>query len=717
MDTKRKSTLGRAFALFKSKSSSQTQPQPTDTSPANQDNNSSEITAPSKHVVIDTNPTNLQGGKSTPSHDANEISDSCVNNMDSKTELSDQPISPGIHSPEVAYISSPESTGPSQFASSTHNTNDSQHNTNKISPPGSPVFSSTHFRENTGMTNQSSSTFQGLSSSEDGGPEGGINPADILLNRLAAYRLVVKNLQLYFTDIAQVEGSISKAMQKSSNMIVVPFKDGSQFLGKGGLQDVCTGVRESTKTRGDQHAAEARFVEETIVKRIRRLKQDIKGRIKSLKSDTDLYESKVFKEREATQELIGTLAKAVGLFENIGGHQSDMENAQSDPYLINISLRRQLAKQVSEENLFARALQQCQEQIMMFEKHIINEVKQVLGSFAKYQMEHAGTGFTQSWAPTDLALNVLQEDTEWTNFLERNGHLLFPSELVDSDPDELDYPCKSSPFLIPVKTAHLSRQSSVLKNWKSGYFVITLSGWLHVFESADLLKDSVPERSIYIPTATLGPNSDNGHKQHVFSLDGKGMAGILHREAQKFTLRANSREEMLSWWEEISKRAHSTMFVQHGGGHSEASLSRTGSLMRSSTVRRSGSRPQTPVSSRLEVPLNSNNKETRSMPENGEHAVASSTDISHTSESTQVNTTVASHAEEPVVQPIFQQPSQPISQQPSQPISQQPSQPISQQPSQPLPIKRNNSGSTVSLNTEMLSLVIVILNIFGVLTL
>jgi hypothetical protein len=194
-----------------------------------------------------------------------------------------------------------------------------------------------------------------------------------------------------------------------------------------------------------------------------------------------------------------------------------------------------LAKQVHEENLFARALKQCQEQIATFEAHIIRDLKQILGSFAEYQLTNSGTSFSQTWGTTDLALNVLQEDSEWNNFLEKNGHRMFPSELVDANPEDLDYPCKESPYVLPLKTAHLSRQSSVLKNWKDGYFVLTLAGWLHVFGSADLEKDPVPDHSIYIPTAILGPHTEAGQKQHVFSLDGKGKGGLLHRDAQTFT--------------------------------------------------------------------------------------------------------------------------------------------------------------------------------------
>lgn len=197
--------------------------------------------------------------------------------------------------------------------------------------PKSPISHSTHAREGTAVSNVSTSSRHGLGENGEG-----LNPADILLNRLNAFRGVIKNLQEYFEEIVHVETGASKAMHKASGVITVPFKDGQQFLGNGGLQDVCIGIRDSAKAMSDQHAASARFVEETIVKNMRRLKQDIKARIKSLKADSNLYSNKVFKEREATQEKIASLAKAIGLFDMSGQHHPDMEKASSDPFVINL---------------------------------------------------------------------------------------------------------------------------------------------------------------------------------------------------------------------------------------------------------------------------------------------------------------------------------------------------------------------------------------------
>ncbi|KAF8940205.1 hypothetical protein BGZ47_007829 [Haplosporangium gracile] len=565
------STIGKAFSRTFGRKSSVAAPKSTTTTATSPPASPQPVAAtipPHKQVFIDTHPDTLatNGG-----HGNGYFSGADQNSLLSPDSIPSPNLQATVSPPNSAVPFSPEkSTAPPVHFATNGN--------GGVSGAMSPRMTHTsHMRESTAM----STTSTDEEMMPTAGDKDGLNPADMLLNRLTSYRALVRNLQQHFNEIALVEEGTSKAMQRATTLIYVPFRDGHQFVDKGGLQDICIGVRDSAKIRSEHHAAAARFVDETVVKNLRRLKQDIKSRIKSLKADSSLYNMKVFKERAASQERIGQLAKAIGLLENVrGGHHPDVH---SDPYLIHLALKRQLAKQVHEENLFARGLQQCQEQIRIFESHIIREIKQVLAAFAQCQAGHASPAFSQSWAQTEMALHSLQEDTEWRHFQAMNKSRLFPSDLVDADPEALDYPCKENPYVIPIKTAYLSRQSSVFKNWKDGFFVLTLAGWLHVFSSSkDLGTGSVPERSIYLPTAVLGPHSDPSQKQHVFSLDGKGMGGLLHRDAQIFTVRAHSREEMLDWWGEMAKYTQAALVTQSLTGanlsHSNSTISRAGSV-------------------------------------------------------------------------------------------------------------------------------------------
>ncbi|KAF8978566.1 hypothetical protein BGZ52_005886 [Haplosporangium bisporale] len=606
MDTKKQPTLGKAFSRpFKGKpagshaaSVSTDLPghpsNPVDTSLTPFETSNTNESSNGLNNVNGTKPGNIG------LHNGNNVS----NTFDASTH---QHYGNGqgprqTHAFTTMHPISPPSSPDIHFATNTNTKTTKKDSSSHFLPP---LPFEAHARDATAMTNAStvSRISAGLSSFSSSGDDlfsgdgYGHNPTDILQARLHGYRSIVKNLQQFFAEVAALETTTSRAWSKAASVLVVPFKDGHQFLGKGGMQDVCAGLRDAAKGRGEQHAGVARFVEETVVKHLRRLKQDLKGKIRALKGDTNLYNNRVFRERELTQERIGGLARAIALYERAGGYKAE-ENMRSDPYLVNLALKKQLAKQVHEENLFARSLRQVQEEVATFESRIVKEVKQILNSYANYNRNNVSPAFNQSWAAAEAALTALQDNTEWNEFMDRNGYRLFPSELADTDLEEINYPGKQNPYVAPIKTAHLSRKSSVLKNWKDGFFVLTMAGWLHVFTTAPDATgtEAAPDRSIYVPTAVLGNHSGPSQKQHVFSLDGKGQGGLLHRDNQTFTIgrlalanalsfdsiRAHSRDEMLEWWTAVSKRARSDTATKM----TENALSRSTTDVRSSPVKR-----------------------------------------------------------------------------------------------------------------------------------
>ncbi|KAG0052321.1 hypothetical protein BGZ83_002761, partial [Gryganskiella cystojenkinii] len=266
-------------------------------------------------------------------------------------------------------------------------------------------------------------------------------------------------------------------------------------------------------------------------------------------------------------------------------------------------VKKQLMNQVLEETLFCRVLQQSQEQVRTFEAHIIKEAKQILATFAQYQVGHANSGFGDSWSYTEASLDYLQPDSEWNEFMARYGHRFLPSHLVDANPDELAYPGSDDKFVAPIKSSHMARQSTVLKAWRNGYFVLTEAGWLHMFGTDDVSTDSMPSRSIYLPTAILGPHQPSGKKYYSFSVEGKGMSGLFHRDTQTFTVRSAPMEEIMSWWFEISVYTKSrTIMEQRDDGVKINALSRSGTWSKSASDLRSRSSSRRPSMS-IEPPL------------------------------------------------------------------------------------------------------------------
>lgn len=63
-----------------------------------------------------------------------------------------------------------------------------------------------------------------------------LNPADLLIERFTAWKIIVKQLVSYFQGVADIENNTAREMTKLAGVVQVPFRSGNQFRGEGGLQ-------------------------------------------------------------------------------------------------------------------------------------------------------------------------------------------------------------------------------------------------------------------------------------------------------------------------------------------------------------------------------------------------------------------------------------------------------------------------------------------------
>lgn len=79
-----------------------------------------------------------------------------------------------------------------------------------------------------------------------------LKPADVLIERFVAWKVIVNQLASYFEvrstssyterffsllkGVADIENNIARELTKLAGVIQVPFRAGNQFLGEGGLQ-------------------------------------------------------------------------------------------------------------------------------------------------------------------------------------------------------------------------------------------------------------------------------------------------------------------------------------------------------------------------------------------------------------------------------------------------------------------------------------------------
>jgi len=110
---------------------------------------------------------------------------------------------------------------------------------------------------------------------------------------------------------------------------------------------------------------------------------------------------------------------------------------------------------------------------------------------------------------------------------------------------------------------------------------------LHEFKSADNIRNQSPVMSLYLPEQKLGSHSNVDSSSHKFMLKGRQTGG-MHR-GHGWVFRAESRDTMLAWYEDIKNLTEKTgeernAFVRRharsvsGGSHKVGSVSSDGAM-------------------------------------------------------------------------------------------------------------------------------------------
>lgn len=332
----------------------------------------------------------------------------------------------------------------------------------------------------------------------------------------------------------------------------MPFREGNQFLGEDGLQDIFYNIRDKTRVIADHHANLAKTVEGSIVQHLEKLRVEIKAHIKNVQQDTGKLANSVARERELSTKMISDLARSITLLKNTPLSVS----ARDDPYVANQVVHRQLQRQVNEENALQKSVIIMQQNSAHFEEGIVRSIQSAWQTFDEWSGRMSAQ-IQDVWLGLGVHMRSLEPNAEWIAFASRSDHLLDPDTPL-RNPETIDYPGKEDPSVIPVHQGILERKKRFTQAYKESFYVLTPAGYLHEHGSSDHTRHPTAELSLFLPECTLGAPSTASATTHKFHIEGRKLGGgqtggfSLGRE-YAYTFRARSHEELMEWWNDIKQ--------------------------------------------------------------------------------------------------------------------------------------------------------------------
>ncbi|KAK6527889.1 hypothetical protein TWF281_009155 [Arthrobotrys megalospora] len=368
------------------------------------------------------------------------------------------------------------------------------------------------------------------------------SPTEVLANRFSGWRRILKDYIAYFKDVQvayETQAKTTTRLFHTLNSAIEP----EMFLRSGGILETNVVLKEHHKSAmlaSDQ----AKQIQVQIISSLSGLRNDLTGKIKEIKGLSGDFKNTLDKEREGTRRAVTQLADALLAVDS----NPSLASGKNDPYIVKLSVDKQLRRQLAEENYLHRAYLNLESSGRELESIVVSEIQKAFDSYMKIiRME--GADLTDTAERLQTRTINLPPDHEWSCFVERDPDFVDPRIPVRNF-DSVEYPGWNHPAAVEVRAGLLERKSKYLKSYTPGWYVLSPSH-LHEFKTPDRNHDMTPVMSLHLPDCTMGSHTQPGANSHKFVVKGR-QTGALHR-GHSWVFRAETHEDMMGFYENIKK--------------------------------------------------------------------------------------------------------------------------------------------------------------------
>ena len=217
------------------------------------------------------------------------------------------------------------------------------------------------------------------------------------------------------------------------------------------------------------------------------LRSDLQQKIKEIKSLSGDFKSSVEKEQEGTRKAVRALQEAL---ESTGNDVSTI-SGKGDPFIVKMSVDRQVEKQIEEENYLHRvrvvsvttytqvnplsqAYLNLESSGRELESIVVGEIQKAYNAYAGILKREADEMFETAERLREGPI-AMAKDHEWNNFVVRNDQMVDPRVPLRAV-HQITYPGKDHPAVTEVRSGMLERKSKYLKNYTPGWYVDPAAG-------------------------------------------------------------------------------------------------------------------------------------------------------------------------------------------------------------------------------------------------
>ncbi|KAG5368470.1 Cytoskeletal signaling protein [Yarrowia sp. C11] len=283
----------------------------------------------------------------------------------------------------------------------------------------------------------------------------------------------------------------------------------------------------------------------SVLPSLEELEDEIEKHIKTLKHSTLKQSQEVEKVRGKTHRSIETLGQSTAGFTGL------QQSAKNDPYVLKRATLAQVGDQLNRENTLSDSLLSVQNNIKSFERHIVQVIQRAVQLSSEILSGYFANAH-DSYVSFSERFAAIPEDFEWDEFAQREKHQLVDPQKPKRTLDSVTFPNSDNPAGQPLVSGILQRkEGTIVKNYTSGFYVLTRSGFLHGYASEDPLIEPHPNFSLYVPDSTIGPLPPRGGDLKL-KIKGKDSSSTIPTK-KTITLKAATYQELQLWYDAFLK--------------------------------------------------------------------------------------------------------------------------------------------------------------------
>ena len=294
----------------------------------------------------------------------------------------------------------------------------------------------------------------------------------------SAWRKLLKDLITYFREIQVSYEQRSKSLLKVSNTLNNTNAP-SMFLSEGGLDDA-TRILRGFHKHSVTEANKAKDIENDVIVQLNGLRNDLGQKIKEIKSLSGDFKNTVDKEKDGTRKAVAALQDAL--------HTAELDPSsaagKNDPFIVKLSVDRQVEKQIEEENYLHRVrtpvFDRCIMQLTILQAYlnlegsgrelesiVVGEIQKAYNAYAGILKREADSAQGTSEELRSGPISI-PKDREWEDFVEHEQHFVSPNVRL-RQLEDIHYPGKFDPAAQEIRAGMLERKSKYLKSYTPGW--------------------------------------------------------------------------------------------------------------------------------------------------------------------------------------------------------------------------------------------------------